>query len=153
MARLHVRKHGRAKSRKPALEPNTPIKDMKVTKEEAEKIAVDLAKQKIHIAQIGQKLKEEYNVLYIKHIFGKRLSKILEENGIKQEIPQDLIDLMKRAARMHVHLQNNKKDLHNKVKLAHVEAKIHRLVKYYKRTGKLPENWEYRPEEAILLIR
>jgi small subunit ribosomal protein S15 len=24
-----------------------------------------------------------------------------------------------------------------------IEAKIHRLSKYYKRTGKIPENWKY----------
>jgi small subunit ribosomal protein S15 len=33
------------------------------------------------------------------------------------------------------------------------ESKIKRLVKYYRRTKKLPKDWRYDPEQAVLIIR
>jgi small subunit ribosomal protein S15 len=34
-----------------------------------------------------------------------------------------------------------------------IESKIRRLAKYYKREGKLPEDWAYNLEQAKLLVR
>ena len=59
---------------------------------------------------------------------------------------------MKKAIALDDHLTNNTKDLHNRRGLQLVEAKVRRLVKYYKRTGVLPQNWNYSLKNARLLI-
>ena len=55
-----------------------------------------------------------------------------------------LANLLERARRVKKHLSVHKKDTANKRALQLIEAKIHRLVKYYKRIGRLPEDWDYR---------
>jgi len=42
--------------------------------------------------------------------------------------------------------------LKNKRSLQLTEAKISRLSKYYKKTGKLSKGWKYNPEKAKLLV-
>ena len=53
---------------------------------------------------------------------------------------------------MRKHLASNKKDLHNRRWLQLTENKIRRLAKYYRGTGRLPQNWQYKPETAEMLI-
>ena len=59
-------------------------------------------------------------------------------------------NLIKKAARLTAHLEKNRKDLHNKRALQIVEAKIHKLSRYYKREGVLPPNWKYEPKKSII---
>jgi small subunit ribosomal protein S15 len=49
-------------------------------------------------------------------------------------------------------MNNNKKDLSNERGLHLIEAKIRRLVKYYKRNDVLPQDWLYSLKNAELLI-
>jgi small subunit ribosomal protein S15 len=153
MAKLHTKGKGKSKSRKPDVEIGKMPEDLKLSKEEIEKIVEDLAKQHTHQAMIGQILKEKYGVKYFKQIFGKRLGKVLEEKGLLPQLPQDLLDLMKKAVNIRAHLEKNHKDVHNKIRLARVESKIWRLTKYYKKEGVLPSDWKYDPNTAALLIK
>ena len=57
----------------------------------------------------------------------------LSVNKIKQEIPEDLDALVKRAVSLQSHLKVNKGDRKNVRSLELLEAKVHRLSKYYKR--------------------
>ncbi len=153
MARMHTGKHGKSKSRKPIVEIGTIPESVKLTKEEIEDKIISYNKQGASLSMIGQYLKDRDGVPYIRQALGKRLAEFLNEKGASKEIPQDLLDLMKRAVKMRKHLAVNKQDAHNKTRLIRVESKIWRLGKYYKREGKLPKDWKYDPAKAALIIK
>jgi small subunit ribosomal protein S15 len=153
MARMHSKRHGKAKSRKPLAEELDSAGVEKVNKKEIEEIIVNYAKQGVGPAMIGQKLKNEHNMPYIKHYMGKRLVVILQEKGLNGQMPADLMDLMKKAVNLNAHLDKNKQDKNNMVRLKRMESKIWRLTKYYIRTGALPQGWRYNAEQAKLLIK
>jgi small subunit ribosomal protein S15 len=149
MARLHTRRHGKSKSRKP-LESEMKVE---AEKSKVEETIVAYAKQGMKGAMIGQTLKKELGVGYIRPLLGKRLGAYLKEKGFEGAIPSDMMDLMKRAVNMRKHLKTNHRDIHNNTRLKRVESKIWRLGKYYKREGKLPDTWKYDPEQAALMIK
>jgi small subunit ribosomal protein S15 len=151
MARMHTKKHGKAKSRKPMLDAAT--NESGLDKAEIEKLISDYAKQGMGPAQIGEKLKREHKVLYIRKATGQKLMQILKEKKLAGQIPPDMLDLMRRAVNMRAHLSTNKKDVHSIVRLGRVESKIWRMAKYYMREGVLPKGWRYDPQQAELLIR
>ncbi|MGA3020956.1 MAG: 30S ribosomal protein S15 [Candidatus Micrarchaeales archaeon] len=149
MARMHTGRHGKSKSRKP-LES-----EMKAEMERGklEGIIAGYVKQGMNGTLIGQKLKDEHGVGYVRPILGKRLSAFMEEKGFNREIPTDLLNLMRKAVNMRKHLAANHRDVYGSVRLQRVESKIWRLSKYYKGSGKLPLNWRYDPEQAALIIK
>lgn len=151
MARMHSKRHGKSKSRKPLQTELGAPKD--VDKAKIEEIIVNYAKQGMEPAMIGQKLKTEHGMPYIKHYMGKRLVKILEEKGVTGAMPADLMDLMKKAVNTNAHLLKNKQDYSNAMRLRRIESKIWRMTKYYIRKGSLPQGWRYDPKQAELLIK
>ncbi len=153
MARMHTGKHGKSKSRKPDVELGSKPEGLELSESEITKLIVQYAKQGMHQAQIGQTLKEKHNVPYIKQIYKKRLHPILVENGFKSDLPQDLLDLLKRAITLRRHIEKNHNDVHNKTSLARVEAKIWRLSNYYKDNRVLPSDWKYDPAKVALIIK
>ncbi len=147
---MHSKRHGKSKSRKPIeSELAAPV----VNKEEIEEIIVNYAKQGMDPAMIGQKLKSDHNVPYIKHYMGRKLGDILEEKKMKGQYPPDLMDLMKKAVNLNAHLASNKQDKSNGVRLRRVESKIWRLTKYYIKNGSLPQGWRYDAQQAKLIIK
>ena len=148
MARMHSRKRGRSASKRPPA--NVDLSWVPLSKEEVEELVIKLAKKGHRPSEIGMILRDEYGVPLVKRITGDKITKILEKNGLKPEIPEDLENLIKRAYKVRKHLEVHRKDLVAKRGLSLIEAKIHRLVKYYKRVGKLPKDWKYTPEIAEL---
>ncbi len=120
------------------------------TSEEVEALVVKLAKEGNNPSKIGIILRDQYGIPLVKPITGKSITQIMREAGLAPSIPEDLEMLLRKAARLHAHLERNKKDLHNKRALQLVEAKIHRLSDYYKRKGVLPPDWKYEPRIASL---
>jgi small subunit ribosomal protein S15 len=59
---------------------------------------------------------------------------------------------MRKAVNIGDHLSENPKDLHNRRSLELIEAKIRRLMRYYKKKGVLPEDWQYNLKTAKLLV-
>lgn len=106
-------------------------------------LIVRLAKSGLTPSLIGIKLRDEYNIPLVKPILGMSIKKVLEENNTKSGIPEDLDRLMKRAKKLQAHLKANKTDHKNVRSLELLEAKIHRLSKYYKSEGLLQPNWKY----------
>lgn len=149
MARLHTRKHGKSKSRKPA--PADVKSDADVSK--VEKAIMEYSKQGISGAMIGQRVKEKHGAGYLKPLLGKRLGQFLAEKGVVKALPDDLMSLMRKAVGMHKHLDANHRDVYGRIRLIRVEAKIGRLSKYYRGTGKLPADWKYDPKQAALVIK
>ncbi len=122
-------------------------------REEVEKIIIELAKKGYSPSMIGLILRDSYGIPNVKKVVGKKISEILEENNLLPEIPEDLLNLMKRAVKLREHLKIHRKDKHSARGLIMIESKIKALVNYYKRVGKLPKDWEYDPEKAKILVQ
>ena len=151
MARMHSKKGGKSGSKRPAVKV-TP-EWVEYSAHEVEDLIVKMGKENKRATEIGQILRDTYGVPSVQNLCGKPLSVILEENGVKQEYPEDLLNLIKRAVNMRDHLRTNRSDKHNRTKLIHVESKIGRLVKYYTKSGRLPADWVYDPTTAALLVK
>jgi len=150
MARMHTRRRGQSCSVRPAR--NEAPSWSNTDKAAIEKLIVDLRKEGTSSSMIGLILRDRHGVPDVKMVTGKSIGDILIENKINSEIPEDLRDLMIKALGLRKHLEDNKKDLHNKRQLHLVEAKIRRLVKYYVGTKKLPAGFTYKPETTEILL-
>jgi small subunit ribosomal protein S15 len=151
MARMHTRKRGRAGSKRPVREgkPNW----VTMGNEELDKLIVKLKKEGLTKSKLGMVLRDQYGIPKVKEIRGNRISKILETNGVKDQMPEDLAALISKAVSLNKHLGVNPKDLKNRRGLELVEAKIKRLSDYYKRKSKLPEGWSYSRATAESIIK
>ena len=151
MARLHSGKKGKSGSSRPKVLAKPEW--VAYSAEEIKDIIRKLAKEGVSSTKIGHILRDEYGVPLAKTYLGKTIGQFLEHEKLSPKFPDDLLSLIKKAVGMRNHMRENTSDLHNKVKLSHVESKIHRLVKYYREKGKIPAGWAYNPETAALLIK
>ncbi len=119
--------------------------------EEVEALIVKLGKEGHNSSRIGTILRDQHGIPLVKPIVGKSISQVLKDAGSAPPIPEDLEALLKKATHLHAHLEKDKKDLHNQRSLQITEAKIHRLVRYYKRRGVLPEDWRYDVKTTSLI--
>jgi len=140
MARMHARRRGKSGSKHP-VEKSHPEWSLKP--EEIEEKIIKLAEEGKPPAMIGLILRDVYGVPDVKAALGKKLTKVLAEHGMAPKIPEDLSNLLDKRNNLIKHLNKHPKDLHNRRRLQLIEAKIKRLVKYYKREEKLPEKWSY----------
>jgi len=112
--------------------------------EEVEALVIKLAKEGHAPSKIGIILRDQHGIPLTKPITGKTVTKILKDAGLAPSVPEDLETLLKKAARLYAHLEKNEEDTHNKRALQIIEAKIHKLSRYYKREGVLPPDWKYK---------
>ncbi len=117
--------------------------------EEVEALVIKLAKEGHNPSKIGIILRDQHSIPLTKPITGKNISQILREAGLELSLPEDLETLLGKASRLHVHLEKNRKDLHNKRALQIIEAKIYKLSRYYRRKGLLPPDWRYQFRASI----
>ena len=150
MARMYARRRGTSGSVRPYRKEAPEWSNTDTT--EIEKIIVDLRKDGMSSSQIGLALRDRYGVPDVKLATGKRINEILREKGLESEIPEDLRNLMQKALGIRKHLAENNKDVHNKRQLQIAESKVRRLVKYYVKSGRMPEGWTYKPETAEILL-
>jgi small subunit ribosomal protein S15 len=150
MARMHARRRGSSSSTRPLRSGNPEW--VPIGPEEVTKLVGRMAKDGLSSSQIGTKLRDQYGVPDVKLSTGKTVVKLMMESGAKMEFPEDLRNLMHRAVKLAGHLADKPKDLHNRRRLALIESKIRRLVKYYHRTGALAKDWNYSLESAKLLV-
>jgi len=129
-----------------------PPKWVRYAPEEIEALIIELAKKGYGPSTIGIILRDQYGIPLVRPILGKRITEVLKEHGLLPEVPEDLLNLIRRAVNLRRHLEEHPKDLHSKRGLLEIESKIRRLVKYYTRVGKLPKGWTYDPEKAKLLV-
>ncbi|MFX0090260.1 MAG: 30S ribosomal protein S15 [Candidatus Hodarchaeota archaeon] len=153
MARMHARRKGKSASRKPRWAKTPEWVSSRFTPEEIEKLVVEKAREGLPSAQIGLILRDSYGVPSVRRIANKSITQIMRENNFGPEIPDDLLNLIRKAVNLRRHLEDNKKDLHSRRGLQLIESKIRRLAKYYIRSKKLPEGWKYNPEQATLMLR
>jgi small subunit ribosomal protein S15 len=112
-----------------------------------------LYNQGLSASRIGIIMRDSYGVPSVALVTERKITKILEEKNKVDVIPEDLQNLMRKALKIRKHIEENKKDVHNKRALQLTESKIRRLVKYYRREKVLPDDWKYKPEFAEVVLR
>lgn len=148
MGRLHSHRHGKSHS----IRPVTPSKPtwVKQTREEIEDLVVKYAKEGLRPSEIGIKLRDQYSIPLTRQITNKSVTEILEQKGVKPEMPEDLNNLVTKALGLQKHLKTHKSDRRNVRSLELLEAKVHRLSSYYKEIGRIPKTWKYKAVIAQL---
>lgn len=148
---MHSGAHGKSESKRP-IRSKAP-EWVKTRPEEISDKVIELARKGVSQSMIGMSLRDQYGIPLVKQAAGKKIAQILKEHQVAPPLPQDLLDLVRRAVDLRRHLENNKKDLHAKQGLVRIESKIHRLSDYYIRQGVLPKDWKYVPEKMVLIVR
>ncbi len=150
MARIHARKKGKSSSSRPYRAEAPEWLTMR--SKEVERLVIKFADEGLSTSLIGMKLRDQFGIPSVKIATGKSISRILAENKRDPKLPEDLRNLMKKAVNLGEHLAENPKDIHNKRALGLTEAKIRRLMRYYKNQGTLPSDWVYTLKSAKLLV-
>jgi len=150
MARMHSRKRGRSGSTKP-VEKTVP-EWVSYKAEEVEQLIVKLAKQEKSSSEIGLILRDSYGIPSVKTLLGKKVQQVLKEKKLTNELPEDLLHLIKRHVFLMKHMKENKHDMVGKRGLQLTESKIKRLVKYYKVKNILANDWMYDKTRAKMYI-
>lgn len=147
---MHSRKKGKSSSTRPArLEKPVWVE---LSPGEVENEVVKLARRGHSKSMIGTIMRDSRGVPLVKIVAGKKVSQILESNDIKEPLPEDLSNLVRKALNIRKHLENNHKDLETKKGLNRTEAKIYRLIKYYKKKKVLAADFKYDPEKIRTLV-
>ncbi len=150
MARMHSRRRGRSSSRRPIR--NQRPAWIEADRQKVVSLILDKHNKGLTTSRIGIELRDLHGIPDVKTALGTSMYGVLKENGVKMDYPEDIVNLMKKAVRLHKHLKTRKKDLHNVRSLHLTEAKIKRLGRYYSRKGVLPQKWAYKLENAKLIV-
>ncbi len=132
MARMHSRKKGTSSSTHP-VERTHP--EWSLSPADIEKHIVELAREGQPQAHIGVTLRDSYGVPDVRAATSKKMSQILAEHDLLSDMPEDLDNLLTKRANLKEHLAENIRDIENRRNLQLIDAKIRRLLKYYKREG------------------
>jgi small subunit ribosomal protein S15 len=138
-----LKKKAKGKSRSIRPISKRPPVWCKYRPEEVEALVIRLAREGHPPSRIGVLLRDQHGIPLARPITGKSITQILKDAGVAPSLPEDFENLLKTAAGLRAHLEKNAKDLHNKRALQLVEAKIYKLMKYYKREGLLASDWKY----------
>ena len=148
MGRLHTHRHGQSHSIRPVT-PSSPTW-VKQNVQEIEELILKYAKDGLTTSQIGVKLRDQYAIPLVRSITKKSITEILEQKGIKPEMPEDLNNIVRKALGLQKHLKTHTSDRRNVRSLELLEAKVHRLSSYYKKIGRIPKTWKYKSVIAQL---
>jgi small subunit ribosomal protein S15 len=143
MARMHSRKKGKSGSHKPLSKQKSTW--VRYSAKEIEMLVVKLSKEEKTASEIGITLRDTYGVPDVKLFTGKSITAILKDKKLTKELPEDLIALMRKLVSIKAHMNNNKQDMTAKRGHQLTDSKIKRLIKYYKKSGRIPVSWKYDP--------
>jgi len=124
-----------------------------VTAEEAQETVISLANAGHSPSKIGLILRDEHGVKNFGELTGKTIKAVLNENKLLGDIPEDLLNLIRKSVVLYTHMEKNHKDYSAKRGYELTVSKIRKLSKYYVRKGVLPSDWYYSPEKAALLVK
>ncbi len=139
MARMYSGKRGKSSSHK--IYDTGRHEWVTQSDDEISDLVVQMKSEGLSKAQIGVRLRDQYAIPSTKSIVGKKISAIVREKGQTPEVPEDLMDLIKKYKSVSKHIALNKNDRSNDRARALIMNKILRLVKYYRVKGRLPEKW------------
>ncbi|NQU98173.1 30S ribosomal protein S15 [Candidatus Woesearchaeota archaeon] len=150
MARMHSRKRGVSGSTRPARKQSPSW--VKYKTKEVELLIVKYSKEGLTPSKVGIRLRDIYGIPDIKLITKRSITEILKERKLQKDIPEDMMALIKKSIFVRKHLEENKHDQPAKRGLTLTDSKIHRLSKYYKKTGRLPTDWKFDPKRASFYL-
>lgn len=120
---------------------------------EIEDLIIQLVNSGNAKSEIGMLLRDQYGIPDVRRFLGKSITEVLKESGLAEEIPEDLMNLIKTSVMIEKHFGKNKKDFTAKHGYTLCVSKINRLVKYYRKKKKLPKDWKFTAETARLLVK
>lgn len=141
MARIHSHRRGKSHSTRPSSKRNPTW--VNYSQDEVTAQIGKHTKEGLSPSQIGMRMRDDYGIPSVKTFLGKSIKEVIVEDKAKRPLPEDLSNLVQRAARLKAHLENAHADRKNVRSLELLEAKIHRLSNYYKVKNELPMNWKY----------
>merc|ERR1711903_361466 len=112
------------------------------TSDEVKDQIFKLAKKGLTPSQIGVILRDSHGVAQVRYITGNKILRILKAKGLAPSLPEDLHCLIKKAVAVRKHLERNRKDKDSKFRLILIEARIHRLARYYRLAKMVPSNFK-----------
>jgi small subunit ribosomal protein S13e len=115
-------------------------------------LIVKYAKKGLTESQIGVILRDQYGIPQVRFLTGTKIHRILKKNGCAPKYPEDLFHMIKKAVVMRKHLEKNKNDIDAKFRLNLKESRIHRLTRYYRKTGKVAPTFKYASQKASALV-
>jgi small subunit ribosomal protein S15 len=148
MGRLHSHRHGQSHSIRP-IAPSSPAW-VKHSPQEIEELVLKYAKDGLATSEIGVKLRDQHAIPLTRVMTKKSVTEILEQKGIKPEMPEDLNNIVRKALGLQKHLKTHTSDRRNVRSLELLEARVHRLSSYYKKIGRIPKTWKYKSVIAQL---
>ncbi|MCL5009729.1 MAG: 30S ribosomal protein S15 [Candidatus Parvarchaeota archaeon] len=123
------------------------------TPEEVEKLVINKSQKGLTKSQIGLALRDQYGIPSVKDLTKQNIGKLIAKHDIKEELPEDLIAMYKKAVKLHMHLDKEKKDNKSKRSLVVLENRIKRLINYYKYKKVLPASYTYSLANARLVVK
>lgn len=111
-----------------------------------------MAKKGLTPSKIGVRLRDSKGIASVKAMTNSKILRILKASGLAPEIPEDLYSLIKKAVNVRKHMSTCTKDRDSKFRLILIESRVHRLARYYKKTGVLPPAWRYEAATASTLV-
>ena len=150
VARMHSGGKGRSGSSRPNVSEAPVWSEQDKTMVEG--LIVELHDAGHSNAMIGTILRDQHAVPNVKLLLGKSVGAVLAESGKTREVPEELMNMMRKAQGIIDHLENNRKDLHNSRQLTLIESKIRRSARYYREKGMLSEDWKYKRDQLRLMV-
>lgn len=150
MARIYSRKKGKSGSNRPAKRARASW--VMYDASTVEQLVVKLVKSGKSAAEAGTILRDSYGIPDVRTITGKKIGAILKSHNLGGRVPDDLKSLIRRGVAIMKHLEQHKHDIPAQRGLTLTESKIHRLVRYYKESGVLPEQWTFERSKAKTFI-
>lgn len=148
---MHSRKKGKSRSKKPPTKTAPAWVEYKTN--EIVELIINLANSGHTPSEMGTILRDQYGIPDVKAITGKTIQDILKENNLLGDIPEDLMNLIKKSVKLKEHMGKNRKDFSAKRGYQLTVSKIRRLVKYYVREGRVSKDWHFSDEMAALLVK
>jgi small subunit ribosomal protein S15 len=150
MSRMHSKGKGASGSSKP--HSKNPPEWSNSDKKEIEEMILQLSGEGLSNASIGTILRDKHGVPDVRLVTGERISQTINRLGKSTGLPEDLMNLMRRALRLLDHLSQNSKDTHNRRQLELCESKIRRLSGYYRDNNKIDSEWTYKRDQLRLMV-
>ncbi|MCX6800989.1 MAG: 30S ribosomal protein S15 [Candidatus Diapherotrites archaeon] len=129
------------------------VVQVSVSPKEAEEIVVSLSNAGHSPSEIGLILRDEHGVKNFYVHTGKRIQKVMAEHKLVGEVPEDMLNLIKKSVALQNHLAKNKKDFSAKRGYEITVSKIRRLAAYYSKKGRIAKDWKYDAESTALLVK
>lgn len=149
MARMYSRKKGKSGSKKPIKSVPTwaPYKGADI-----EKLVIKYAKSGEPASKIGIILRDRYGIHSVLALTGKKITAILNENKLTKKLPEDFLQLIKKLDDIKMHLEKNKQDKTARRGVILTRSSINRLMKYYKKNGKIDKSFKLDEERLKMYL-